>query len=43
VFCWKLVPETKGKRLEDIEAEFEARARGKGAAPAAPGPVEPVA
>jgi sugar porter (SP) family MFS transporter len=25
-FCWKLVPETKGKRLEEIEAEFERRA-----------------
>ena len=25
-FCWKLVPETKGKRLEDIEAIFRARA-----------------
>ena len=25
VFCWKLVPETKGKRLEDIQAEFQAR------------------
>ena len=20
IFCWKLVPETKGKRLEDIQA-----------------------
>lgn len=26
VFCWKLVPETKGKRLEDIQAYFQARA-----------------
>ena len=42
IFCWKLVPETKGKPLEEIEAEFEARARGKDAAPIAPGPVEPV-
>jgi hypothetical protein len=25
-FCWKYVPETKGKPLEEIEAEFEARA-----------------
>jgi MFS transporter, SP family, galactose:H+ symporter len=25
VFCWKLVPETKGKRLEDIQAIFQAR------------------
>jgi sugar porter (SP) family MFS transporter len=40
-FCWKYVPETKGKPLEEIEAEFEARAA-KGAAPT-PGPVEPVA
>jgi hypothetical protein len=23
--CWKLVPETKGKHLEDIQAEFQAR------------------
>lgn len=29
IFCWKLVPETKGKRLEDIEAYFQDRvARG---------------
>ncbi|MEZ5076483.1 MAG: sugar porter family MFS transporter [Solirubrobacterales bacterium] len=26
VFCWKLVPETKGKTLEDIQAVFQARA-----------------
>jgi MFS family permease len=25
VFCWKFVPETKGKPLEDIQAEFQAR------------------
>lgn len=25
VFCWKLVPETKGRRLEQIEATFQAR------------------
>ncbi|MBK5220492.1 MAG: MFS transporter [Thermoleophilia bacterium] len=25
IFCWKLVPETKGKRLEDIQVEFQAR------------------
>ncbi len=25
IFCWKLVPETKGKHLEDIQAEFQAR------------------
>jgi sugar porter (SP) family MFS transporter len=38
VFCWKLVPETKGKRLEDIQAYFEARADKPGAssAPAQP-------
>ena len=28
-FCWKLVPETKGKRLEDIEEIFKQRAAGK--------------
>jgi SP family galactose:H+ symporter-like MFS transporter len=25
IFCWALVPETKGKRLEDIQAIFQAR------------------
>ncbi|MGV1049723.1 MAG: MFS transporter [Solirubrobacterales bacterium] len=25
IFCWKLVPETKGKRLEDIQAYLQAR------------------
>lgn len=25
IFCWKLVPETKGKHLEEIQAEFQAR------------------
>jgi SP family galactose:H+ symporter-like MFS transporter len=25
IFCWKLVPETKGKRLEDIQAVFQER------------------
>ncbi len=25
IFCWALVPETKGKRLEDIQALFQAR------------------
>ena len=25
IFCWKLVPETKGKRLEDIQAYFQER------------------
>jgi SP family galactose:H+ symporter-like MFS transporter len=29
LFCWKLVPETKGKRLEDIQAYFEARVRSR--------------
>jgi hypothetical protein len=24
-FCWKLVPETKDKHLEDIQAYFQAR------------------
>lgn len=32
VFCWKLVPETKGKRLEDIQAEFQARVDRRGQA-----------
>ncbi|MGN6254875.1 MAG: MFS transporter [Solirubrobacterales bacterium] len=27
VFCWKLVPETKGKRLEEIQAYFGARVK----------------
>jgi sugar porter (SP) family MFS transporter len=27
IFCWKLVPETKGKRLEEIEAFFQARVK----------------
>ncbi len=27
VFCWKLVPETKGKRLEDIQEVFRNRVR----------------
>lgn len=25
IFCWKLVPETKGKHLEEIQAYFQAR------------------
>ncbi len=29
-FCLKLVPETKGKRLEDIQAFFQARVDGRG-------------
>ena len=24
-FCWKFVPETKGKHLEDIQAYFQAK------------------
>lgn len=27
IFCWKLVPETKGKHLEEIQAYFEARVK----------------
>src|SRR5689334_1738714 len=27
VFCWKLVPETKGKPLEEIQAYFQARVK----------------
>jgi sugar porter (SP) family MFS transporter len=30
-FCWKLVPETKGKHLEDIQAIFQARVDSRGA------------
>jgi sugar porter (SP) family MFS transporter len=30
IFCWKLVPETKGKRLEEIEDVFRARAEARG-------------
>jgi MFS transporter, SP family, galactose:H+ symporter len=42
-FCWKYVPETKGKPLEEIEELFEERAGVKqAAAPVPPGPVEPV-
>jgi predicted MFS family arabinose efflux permease len=26
LFCWKLVPETKGKRLEEIQEIFSKRA-----------------
>ncbi len=32
VFCWKFVPETKGKWLEDIQEYFQARVDGKGSA-----------
>ena len=39
-FCLKLVPETKGKRLEEIEAEFDRRAGVDGPGPD-PGPDEP--
>jgi hypothetical protein len=31
-FCWKLVPETKGKRLEDIQAFFAERVARRGGA-----------
>jgi MFS family permease len=34
-FCWKLVPETKGKHLEDIQALFRERARERAEARAA--------
>jgi MFS transporter, SP family, galactose:H+ symporter len=30
IFCWKLVPETKGKRLEDIQEYFQARVDRRG-------------
>ena len=30
VFCWKLVPETKGKRLEDIQDYFQSRVEARG-------------
>jgi sugar porter (SP) family MFS transporter len=36
IFCWKLVPETKGKHLEDIQAEFQARVDRHNAASSAP-------
>jgi sugar porter (SP) family MFS transporter len=39
-FCWKFVPETKGKHLEEIEEIFRKRAAKKGAAPT-PGPPAP--
>jgi sugar porter (SP) family MFS transporter len=29
IFCWKSVPETKGKHLEDIQAELQARVDGR--------------
>ena len=32
LFCWQLVPETKGKHLEDIQAIFRERAEGRTAA-----------
>jgi hypothetical protein len=28
-FCWRLVPETKNKTLEQIDGIFEARAKGR--------------
>ncbi|MBS1863728.1 MAG: sugar porter family MFS transporter [Actinobacteria bacterium] len=40
-FCWKLVPETKGKPLEEIEELFEERAGVKAAPSVPPGPVAP--
>jgi sugar porter (SP) family MFS transporter len=36
LFCWKLVPETKGKRLEEIEDEFRRRAGEPDPAPSGP-------
>jgi sugar porter (SP) family MFS transporter len=33
-FCWKLVPETKGKHLEEIQAYFQARVSGDSSASA---------
>ena len=42
VFCAKLVPETKGKRLEEIEAVFAERAGvDPGSGPGGPDPVAP--
>jgi Sugar (and other) transporter len=42
-FCWKLVPETKGKRLEEIEEIFRQRVKRRGAEPTPkpPAPVPP--
>ena len=37
-FCWRFVPETKGKRLEDIVEIFRKRAGGKGPTPTAKPP-----
>ena len=43
-FCWKLVPETKDKRLEDIQAIFQARAdRSSGRSSGPPAPEPPAA
>ena len=39
-FCWKYVPETKGKPLEKIQAIFQERA---GEKPASAPPAEPPA
>ena len=36
IFCWKLVPETKGKRLEDIQAFFQDRVEKAGGGASAP-------
>jgi sugar porter (SP) family MFS transporter len=42
-FCWRLVPETKGKHLEEIEAIFRQRVERRGATPTPkpPAPVPP--
>jgi hypothetical protein len=40
-FCWKYVPETKGKRLEEIEEIFRQRVRDSGKAPTAKPPTAP--
>jgi len=42
-FCWKLVPETKGKHLEEIEEIFRQRIERRGATPTPkpPAPVPP--
>jgi major inositol transporter-like SP family MFS transporter len=42
IFCKRLVPETKGKRLEDITAVFEERVE-RHRPPVAPSPPDPPA
>ncbi len=43
-FCWKLVPETKDKRLEDIQTIFQARVdRSSGHSSGPPAPEPPAA